>query len=72
MADNDRIDGKLLIQEYLRWREKPVSKVIKDDFDNNLALRILRLQGLEAYKSYMASFVPEKPRGRASKTSDLS
>ena len=61
MADNDRIAGKLLIQEYLRWREKPKSKVIKDDFDNNLASRILRLQGLEAYKSYMASFVPEKP-----------
>jgi hypothetical protein len=61
MADNDRIAGKLLIQEYLRWKEKPKSKVIKDNFDNDLATRILRLQGLEDYKSYLASFEPEKP-----------
>ena len=61
MADNDRIAGKLLIQEYLRWREKPNSKVIKDNFDSEFAAKILRLQGIEAYKSYLASFEPEKP-----------
>jgi phage terminase large subunit len=60
-ADNDRIAGKLLIQEYLRWREKPHSKVIKDNFDSEFAARVLRLQGIEAYKSYLASFEPEKP-----------
>lgn len=60
-ADNDRIAGKLLIQEYLRWREKPKPKTIKGNFDNDLATRILRLKGMEAYKSYVASFEPEKP-----------
>jgi hypothetical protein len=61
LADNDRIAGKLLIQEYLRWREKPKSKIAKDDFNSDLAARILRQQGLEAYKSYLTSFEPDKP-----------
>jgi hypothetical protein len=60
MADNDRIAGKLLIQEYLRWKPRPNSKVVKDDFDHVLATHILRQQGIEAYKSYLASFEPEK------------
>ena len=60
-ADNDRIAGKLLIQEYLRWREKPKSKIVKDNFDSDFAARVLRMQGVEAYKSYLASFEPEKP-----------
>ena len=61
MADNDRIAGKLLIQEYLRWRDKPQRKVIKEDFDHETAARVMRLQGFEAYKSYIASFEPDKP-----------
>jgi hypothetical protein len=61
MADNDRIAGKLLIQEYLRWKLKPKSKIIKDDFNNDYATRVLRNQGIEAYKSYLTSFEPEKP-----------
>ncbi len=60
-ANNDRISGKLLIQEYLRWREKPFSKIVKDNYDDEVATRILRNQGLEAYKSYLSSFQPEKP-----------
>lgn len=60
LADNERINGKLLIQEYLRWREKPTSKILKSDFDTEFAARVLRLQGLEAYKSYLSSFEPEK------------
>lgn len=59
-ADNDRIAGKLLIQEYLRWREKPKSKIIKTDYDSQFAARVLRLQGIESYKSYLASFEPDK------------
>jgi hypothetical protein len=61
MADNDRIAGKLIIQEYLRWREKPASIVPQKDLDQELAARILRNQGLEEYKAYLASFQPEKP-----------
>lgn len=61
-ADNDRIAGKLLIQEYLRWREKPKRKIVQNDtYDHNMAARILRNQGLDAYKSYLISFEPEKP-----------
>jgi Terminase large subunit, T4likevirus-type, N-terminal len=60
MADNDRIAGKLLIQEYLRWKDKPSNKIIKEDFDQELSGKILRNQGIEAYKSYLSSFQPEK------------
>lgn len=60
-ADNDRIAGKLLLQEYLRWLPKPSRKVIRpEDYDNDLAARILRREGTDAYKSYLASFEPEK------------
>jgi len=63
MADNDRIAGKLLFQEYLRWKPKPVSRVPQNSFDNELAARIMRIQGLDAYKSYLSSFEPEEPEG---------
>ena len=59
--DNDRIAGKLRVQEYLRWREKPARKVIKDSFDHELAARIMRNQGMDAYKDYLMSFEPEAP-----------
>jgi hypothetical protein len=59
-ADNDRIAGKLLVQEYLRWKDKPKSRVVRDSFDHDLAARILRLSGTDAYKSYLASFEEEK------------
>jgi Terminase large subunit, T4likevirus-type, N-terminal len=60
MADNDRIAGKLLIQEYLRWKDKPASKVVQGEMDNELATKILRNQGIEAYKSYLSSFTAEE------------
>jgi len=62
MADNDRIAGKLLVQEYLRWKEKPQAKTIDlNQFSNERAAYIMRNQGFEAYKNYLASFEPETP-----------
>lgn len=62
-ADNARIAGKIMIQEYLRWDQKPESKFVREpgDFNSELANRILRNQGIDAYKSYVASFEPTAP-----------
>lgn len=59
--DSDRITGKLLLQEYLRWRQKPARKKIEDNFDPDLADKILRIRGLEAYHEYCDLFTDELP-----------
>lgn len=61
-ADNNRVLGKQLIQEYLRWKPKPNSKSLPVNlFDAEQANGILRNKGLEAYKQYYDSFQPEVP-----------
>src|SRR5207237_6773635 len=60
-ADNDRIGGKILMQEYIRWQAKPPRRLISGEYDDNVAQRILRTKGLDAYKVYQKSFDPEKP-----------
>lgn len=60
-ADNDRIGGKELLQEYLRWRGRPIRKVVASNFDHELAQKILRISGDDAYKEYCELFVPEPP-----------
>lgn len=67
-ADNDRIMGKLMLQEYLRWSPKPARRVLpEDEYSAEVAARILRNQGTEAYKSYLSSFEPDKPEGHLPK-----
>lgn len=62
LADNARVSGKLLLQEYMRWRSKPARKVpSSEEFSNEHASLILRIKGMEAYKNYVISFEPEEP-----------
>jgi hypothetical protein len=56
-ADNDRIGGKLLLQEFIRWRPLPVQEVTAQ-YDNEYAQYLLRWNGIEAYNDYLASFSP--------------
>jgi len=54
-ADNDRHSGVSLIHEYLRYI--PIDpKKPEGEFNLELANRILRLQGLQAYKDYIELF----------------
>jgi hypothetical protein len=57
-ADNDRISGKLMLQEYLRWKEAPKRKAadINANFSIERANFILRTAGTEAYDRYLGSF----------------
>jgi hypothetical protein len=56
LADRDRIGGKNLIHEYLRWRVVPRAQLPDRCFDSELANRILRNFGEEKYFEYLELF----------------
>lgn len=60
-ADNDRIGGKQLLQDLLRWRPRPKSIVPKEGFDPDLAMKIMRVRGPRAHDEYLSLFRPEPP-----------
>ena len=57
-AENDRIMGKLLVQEYLRFEDK--SKDPSDPFDQTTANKLLAQRGIDAYQAYLNSFKEKK------------
>jgi hypothetical protein len=59
-ADNDRIGGKALVHEFLRWKPRPASYVPEEGYDEDMAFRILRNGGPKAYNEYMDLFEPEE------------
>lgn len=60
-ADNDRIGGKALMHEYLRWGPRPPSYTPETNYNEELAFKILRNEGPKAYKEYISLFKPEEP-----------
>lgn len=63
-SENDkgsRIQGKLLVQEYLRWKQMPKRKVPDEGYNAETAQRILRMHGMEAYEEYLESFREQAP-----------
>lgn len=61
LADNDRISGRQLLHEYLRWEPRPPRFKPETEYDTELAMRILRNHGERAWKDYENSFIPDKP-----------
>lgn len=59
-ADNDRIGGKQLIHDLLRFEPKAKRYIPMDGFNIDKANQILRINGLIAYKNYMEAFTPEE------------
>jgi hypothetical protein len=59
-ADNERLSGKLLIHEYLRLEPLPQPTQI-EQYDSELAARILRTGNIKLYDDYLSRFVPKKP-----------
>ena len=53
-----RISGKLLLHEYLRFREKYVAQRKMSEYSDEKAAWLMRNGGLDAYKKYLASFNP--------------
>jgi hypothetical protein len=60
-GEKNRISGKQLVHEYLRWKPLPSVKSIIGDYDMELARRIERMHGSEALKRYTDYFIPEEP-----------
>jgi hypothetical protein len=58
-ADRDRIGGKNLIHEFLRFTQRPKFKQSRENYDHELSLKILRLKGEDDYNQYLLTFVPE-------------
>jgi uncharacterized short protein YbdD (DUF466 family) len=53
LGERDRVGGKALLHEYLRWAPKPKLPIELKDFDDELARWLLRNEGLESYKNYI-------------------
>lgn len=58
-AINNRIGGKMLLHDYLRWMPKPRTKDVIGVLDPELANKILRNYGIERYKEYLQFFEEE-------------
>ena len=68
LADRDRIGGKNLLHEFLRWEHKP--KFLPTElrvYDHELAQRILRIRGEEAFQEYLNYFRDEEPENNLPK-----
>lgn len=59
-ADNDRVSGKILVQDYLRWKTRPNDPENLPLYDHELANKILRISGSEGYNSYLQSLKPRE------------
>jgi hypothetical protein len=60
-AENDRIGGRMLMHEFLRWKPRPNRYVPQGGFDETAASRIFRMHGTAAYEDYCQLFEPEPP-----------
>jgi hypothetical protein len=58
-ADRDRIGGKMLLHEYLRWRPRPKKYEPPDGYDPEIEQKIWRIRGDKAAADYRAYFMPE-------------
>lgn len=62
LGEKNRINGKLIMHEYLRWEPKEkVAKIYGGEFDKEYADKIFRLYGQAAYVEYVKLFEEEKP-----------
>lgn len=62
LSDNkkgSRVAGKILLQEYIRWRQKPIIPAAEQlPYSEQYAMWLLRNKGLVEYKAYLRSFDP--------------
>lgn len=57
IADNDRVSGKILLQDYLRWTSKPLGhKNHIGEYDPSMADMIFRQYGQDEYRKYVQLF----------------
>lgn len=60
-ADNDRLSGVQMIHEFLRFYPKPPKSVPPGGYNQDIAMRILRLDGYKKFEEYNNIFKEEEP-----------
>lgn len=55
-ADNDRVGGKMLFHEYLRWTPRPPKTLVIGTYDQDVYNWIIRNRGLKAAQDYQSAF----------------
>jgi len=60
-SDSDRIGGKMLLHEYLRWSERPVRYVPPGGYSAETEAKLFRIRGEAAARDYKLLFEPEPP-----------
>lgn len=58
-SDSDRIGGKMLLHEYLRWSPRPPKYVPPGGYSQETEEKLYRLRGREAAEAYRHAFDPE-------------
>lgn len=61
LGDRDRVGGKSMVHEYLRWEQRPHITMPEVVYDQELAAAILRKGGEQKYYEYLAQFSPPEP-----------
>lgn len=61
LGKRDRLGGKMLVHEYLRWTPKITKAVPIEQYDAELAERILRQYGTSKYQEYLSFFKEQEP-----------
>lgn len=59
-GERNRVAGKQLVHEYLRWAPLPSVKNVIGEYDEELARRIERMHGSVGLSQYVKYFEPEK------------
>jgi hypothetical protein len=62
-AERDRLSGKSLLHDMLRWKPRPPRYVPKEGFQQEVADRVFRMLGPEGLEQYEKAFRPEEPEG---------
>lgn len=57
-SPGSRVAGKVLLHEYLRWKTKRQLVAELPPYDHEHAMWLLRMKGLDAYKSYLSIYNP--------------
>jgi len=60
-SDSDRVGGKMLFHEYLRFRQKPPRYVPPGGYDPSIEEKLYRIKGEKAALEYRHVFDPEPP-----------
>lgn len=60
-SGRDRIGGKMLVHDFLRWKPLKTIKLAKAEYDADLAEKIFRFYGPDKFNEYMAHFKEPEP-----------